>query len=99
MALLQKALEAGGWLGFSIPLEEVLLSLVSRIDSNCFGMWSSRPSAGEGACMKVPECIGREIYIPASLFNHACSPNCEIDAGHGWLEVVTLEDVPEGRSY
>ena len=37
------------------------------------------------------------MYIPASLFNHACSPNCEIDAGHGWLEVVTLRDVAEGE--
>ncbi len=102
MALLRKALAAGDWPGFQVPSEEELLSLVSRVDSNCFGMWSDRQSegggaGGQGGARKTPECIGREVYIPASLFNHACSPNCEIDAGHGWLEVVTLRDVAEGE--
>ena len=105
LALLRRVLGAGGWPDFQVPSEEELLSLVSRVDSNCFGMWSDRQSEGRGAGgqggaeinEKAPECIGREVYIPASLFNHACSPNCEIDAGHGWLEVVTVQDVPKGE--
>ena len=96
IALLRKALGSGHWPGFEVPTEEELLSWVSRVDSNCFGMWASRPPKGEGEGPKAPECIGREVYVAASLFNHACSPNCEIDAGHGWLEVVALQDVEQG---
>ncbi|KAJ3045956.1 hypothetical protein HDV00_006222 [Rhizophlyctis rosea] len=46
---------------------EFVLHLISKIESNGFGLWSP----------KTVKCLGRAIFPRASYFNHSCDPNCE----------------------
>jgi radical SAM protein with 4Fe4S-binding SPASM domain len=48
--------------------EKFILNLISKIESNGFGMW---PSKGN-------QCYGRLFCPSASFFNHSCDPNCSV---------------------
>ena len=52
---------------FSEPKEEVM-SILSKIRSNFFGVWSM---SGKQAVWS-----GASIYLRCSFFNHSCFPNC-----------------------
>ncbi len=81
------------------PTEEALHALVSRIDSNCFGVF--RPGCGDAAPRlamgRNVDLLGRGLYLQASMFNHSCVPNCSVSAGATTLEVVTDEAVRAGQ--
>ncbi|KAI8824429.1 uncharacterized protein EV422DRAFT_487271, partial [Fimicolochytrium jonesii] len=44
---------------------DFVLHLVSKIESNGFGLWSP----------KTEQCMGRALFPNASYFNHSCDPN------------------------
>ncbi|KAI8804075.1 hypothetical protein BJ742DRAFT_682504, partial [Cladochytrium replicatum] len=46
--------------------QEFVLHLISKIESNGFGLWTKK-----GLCM------GRAVFPHASYFNHSCDPSCE----------------------
>lgn len=52
---------------FSEPKEEVL-TIISKIRSNFFGIWSM---SGKTAVWS-----GASVYLRCSFFNHSCFPNC-----------------------
>ena len=80
------------------PTEEDLHALVSRIDSNCFGVF--RAGCGDAAPRLAMgrniDLLGRGLYLQAAMFNHSCAPNCSVSAGTKALEVVTDEAVRAG---
>ncbi|TPX64571.1 hypothetical protein SpCBS45565_g05791 [Spizellomyces sp. 'palustris'] len=45
---------------------DFVLNLISKIESNGFGLWSP----------KKEQCMGRAVFPKASYFNHSCDPNC-----------------------
>ena len=49
-------------------------------DSNCFGLFLDKDHKRE------PELAGREVYLLASLMNHSCRPNREIDVNRTHFE-------------
>jgi len=81
------------------PTDAELHSLVSRIDSNCFGVF--RPGSGDAAPRlamgRNVDLLGRGLYLHAAMFNHSCSPNCSVSAGASTLEVVVDEMVHAGQ--
>ncbi|KAI9095951.1 hypothetical protein DFS34DRAFT_560979, partial [Phlyctochytrium arcticum] len=46
---------------------DFILNLISRIESNGFGLWSP----------KKEQCMGRAVFPRASYFNHSCDPNAQ----------------------
>lgn len=59
-----------------VPLvcsDDELHSLVSRLDSNCFGCFIESG--------KAPALFGHGCYPAASMFNHSCAPNCSASTG------------------
>ena len=59
-------------------------------DSNCFGLFLDKEHKRE------PELAGREVYLLASLMNHSCRPNCEIDVNRTHFELKAREAIPAG---
>ncbi|KAI8841957.1 hypothetical protein BJ741DRAFT_560545 [Chytriomyces cf. hyalinus JEL632] len=56
--------------------ELVLVHLISKIESNGFGIWAQRKRRKP----RKPDsglCVGRAVYPFASYFNHSCDPTCE----------------------
>ena len=81
------------------PTDDELHALVSRVDSNCFGIYrSGAGEAGGGGRARVDalgrdvDLLGRGVYLAAALFNHSCAPNCCVSAGALRLEVQLLDD-------
>ena len=85
--------------------DDELHALVSRIDSNCFGVYKSgcgdvsdgrRPRLALGRNVDL---LGRGLYLEAALFNHSCSPNVT----HRWdpaqrvRVVFASRDIAEGE--
>ncbi|KAL6752848.1 hypothetical protein V8C86DRAFT_2742829 [Haematococcus lacustris] len=65
------------------------------------GRGSSSSSSGggrRGTRRGGDEMIGRQVFLPLSLINHSCSPNCEVDmdGGHGW--VTATSHIPSGTA-
>ncbi|KAJ3115346.1 hypothetical protein HK098_006997 [Nowakowskiella sp. JEL0407] len=63
-------------------LGEFCLDLVSKIESNAFGLWNAK-----GGCM------GRAIFPYAAYFNHSCDPNCESIQSKTSLTITTIRSV------
>ena len=80
----------GAWPGFTAPPKEEMVDWASRIDSNCFGLFLDKDHKRE------PELAGREVYLLASLMNHSCIPNCEIDVNRTHFELKAREAIPAG---
>ena len=118
-----------------------LLHHASRIESNCFGIFSNQQllkqtkegSAEEGGdkesigqfnggeegeiersssdvaaqaaaedpafrpCSSKDVMIGREVYLEASMFNHSCSPTCEMSTESGNCTIRCIRNVSEGE--
>ncbi|ORX49529.1 SET domain-containing protein [Hesseltinella vesiculosa] len=56
-----------------------IMHLASKIESNSFGLYLER---------RADVVAGRALYLPASMFNHDCDNNCEVEQ---WTE-EDLED-------
>ena len=85
----------------SPPTDTELHALVSRIDSNCFGVF--RMGHGEAASKtrtnaagRNVDLLGRGVYLDACLFNHSCAPNCSVSTGVHSLHVTVDEAVEAG---
>ncbi|KAI8841759.1 hypothetical protein BC829DRAFT_10019 [Chytridium lagenaria] len=63
-----------------------VMELVSRIESNGFGVWAKGKES----------CVGRAVYPEASFFNHSCDPSCECVQVQGILTVKTRRAVKKG---
>ncbi|KAI8908151.1 hypothetical protein DFJ77DRAFT_550982 [Powellomyces hirtus] len=61
-----------------------LLALVSRIESNGFGLWSPRKE----------NCMGRAVFPEASYFNHSCNPNSICEQTGPQMTIRTTRAVP-----
>ncbi|KAJ3078173.1 hypothetical protein HK102_004681, partial [Quaeritorhiza haematococci] len=61
---------------------EYTLDLISKIESNGFGLWNNR-----GVC------FGRAIFPMASYFNHSCDPNLECIQKGPWMVIKTIKEV------
>lgn len=64
-----------------------LQQMVSRIDSNVFGVFS------KGAEGKL---YAHGVYLAAAMFNHSCLPNCVAGTDASEMEVSVLEPIPAG---
>ena len=62
-------------------------------DSNCFGLFLDKDHK------KEPELAGREVYLLASLMNHSCRPNCEIDVNRTTSYYHVIELFDEKKEY
>ena len=88
-------------LAASPPTDAELHALVSRIDSNCFGVFREGQGEATGrarldASGRNVDLLGRGVYLDACLFNHSCAPNCSVSAGVHTLEVCLDEQVEPG---
>eukprot|EP01119_Soliformovum_irregulare_P026074 TRINITY_DN9823_c0_g1_i1.p1 TRINITY_DN9823_c0_g1~~TRINITY_DN9823_c0_g1_i1.p1 ORF type:complete len:296 (-),score=70.38 TRINITY_DN9823_c0_g1_i1:17-904(-) len=68
--------------------EEDLMHLISRIESNNFGLWCGSQNN---------TCYGRVIYPLASFFNHSCAPNCVTSLDGPLLSILTFQDIKQGE--
>ncbi|KAH6561267.1 hypothetical protein BASA50_000277 [Batrachochytrium salamandrivorans] len=71
----------------SAESQQLIMHMVSRIESNCFGIWKSH---GKEACM------GRAVFPAASYFNHSCVPNCESIKQGNQMAFRTLQKIAAG---
>jgi hypothetical protein len=81
------------------PTDAELYALVSRIDSNCFGVYRSSCEDGKArtdARGRNVELYASAIYLDASLFNHSCAPSCSVTTAAAQLEVVVDEAIDAG---
>ncbi|RKO83582.1 hypothetical protein BDK51DRAFT_11615, partial [Blyttiomyces helicus] len=89
-----KILEESGLLEEGDPEDDIgnrgdfVLHLISKIESNGFGLWSPK----KGVCM------GRAIFPRASYFNHSCDPNCECIQDGMIMTIRTKRPVEEGEA-
>jgi SET domain-containing protein len=67
--------------------EDFIMGLVSRIESNNFGLWTRNHMT----------CYGRALYPYASFFNHSCVPNCEVQINGPFLSIYAIQDIPKGK--
>ncbi|TPX33633.1 hypothetical protein SmJEL517_g03512 [Synchytrium microbalum] len=65
--------------------ETEIKNLVSRIETNGFGVWNHNGS-----------CYGRAIAPHLSYFNHSCDPNCDVKGG-SIMTVTANRDIVEGE--
>ncbi|KXS14656.1 hypothetical protein M427DRAFT_135584 [Gonapodya prolifera JEL478] len=65
--------------------EDLLLHLVSAVESNAFGIWNAKQV-----------CMGRAVYPWGSLFNHSCKPTCEPEQKGSILTFVSLRNLELG---
>ena len=80
----------------SPPTDDELHALLSRIDSNCFGVYRDGHARFDAVGRNV-DLLGRGVYLDACLFNHSCAPTCSATNGARCLEVVTDEAVQKGQ--
>ena len=86
-SLLRRALAACPWMEGAEPSELALRQMLSRIDSNCFGVIDQE--------MRV---VSQGVYVHAAMFNHSCDPNCRVLEGNAdTLTMVTKRAVAEGE--
>ncbi|KAK5668814.1 hypothetical protein BDV3_006448 [Batrachochytrium dendrobatidis] len=69
-------------------VRDCLFHIISRIESNCFGIW--KPNGKEA-------CMGRAVFPAASYFNHSCFPNCQSIKHDHKMAFRTLKDVSKGE--
>ena len=69
-------------------LEKLLLCLISKVESNGFGLWSPT---------KVVQCYGRFLCVEASFFNHSCDSNCLVYIKGKTIEIVAKQQVKKGE--
>ena len=62
--------------------------MLSRIDSNVFGCFSSNESG---------QLFGQGMYLEGAMFNHSCDPNCAVSTTINPLQVVTTRAVLPGE--
>lgn len=89
LKFLLQSLRRSGWSSDCLPDVSTALELGSRIDSNCFGMYSDRG--------KREDCYGREVYLRISYVNHSCDPNARMTAGSGVAGVVAERAIRRGE--
>ena len=77
------------------PSDDELFALVSRIDSNVFGVFSRDGQARVSQGRNV-DLIGHGVYLAASLFNHSCEPTCHASTGVRRMSVVVDEGLEAG---
>ncbi|KAI9004724.1 hypothetical protein BC832DRAFT_521224, partial [Gaertneriomyces semiglobifer] len=64
-----------------------VMHLISKIESNGFGLYSPRKE----------QCMGRAVFPMSSYFNHSCDPNCECVQNARVMTVRTIRPVEEGE--
>ena len=73
--------------------DDELYALISRIDSNVFGVFHREGGGAARVAMgRNVDLIGHGVYVAASLFNHSCAPNCH--ASTGVHRMAIMADVP-----
>ena len=72
--------------------DDELYALISRIDSNVFGVFHREGGAARVAMGRNVDLIGHGVYMAASLFNHSCAPNCHASTGVHRMAIIV--DVP-----
>ncbi|KAJ3116752.1 hypothetical protein HDU96_008883 [Phlyctochytrium bullatum] len=90
-------------------VEEGIMHMVSRIESNGFGVYAvprkdskdekavgQEKPKGPGGGGGLRSCVGRAIYPVASYFNHSCDPSCECVQVQGLLTVKTTRALKQG---
>jgi hypothetical protein len=71
---------------------DALLGLISRIESNSFGLLATIPTSSDNDSSGS---VGRGIYPFAAMFNHSCDFNCEQQAfRNGAVSLLSLPSLP-----
>lgn len=89
LKFLLRSMRLSEWSSDCLPDVSSALELGSRIDSNCFGMYSNRG--------KREDCFGREVYLRISYVNHSCDPNARVTGGKGTAGVVAERLIRKGE--
>ncbi|KAJ3398146.1 hypothetical protein HDV05_002706, partial [Chytridiales sp. JEL 0842] len=85
--------DAKGDLGRSV------LHLISKIESNGFGVWvqGKKKKESVGAEDATGCCVGRAVFPLASFFNHSCEPTCECIQISITMTIRTLRPLKQGE--
>lgn len=86
--LVQTLLSMTGEESSELLNSDQLLEMISRIESNNFGLWTS---ANREAC------YGRAVFPLASFFNHSCAPNCRTVIHGTVFTAYAAEDIQSGE--